>query len=66
MLRFAVAVCGVGVVESVAVTVKLLVPAVVGVPLIVPVVGPSTRPAGSVPVVTAQLTGFVPPVNVSV
>jgi hypothetical protein len=66
MLRFALAVCGVGVVESVAVTVKLLVPAVVGVPLIVPVVGLSVRPTGSVPVVTAQLTGFVPPVNVSV
>ena len=47
-------------------TVKLAAPAVVGVPLIVPVVELSARPAGRAPPVTDQLYGLVPPVAVSV
>jgi hypothetical protein len=42
------AVCGVGVAESVTLTTTLLlVPAVVGVPLITPVLGVIVRPAGN-------------------
>lgn len=43
------AVCGVGVVESVTITVKLNVPKVVGVPVIVPPDAPNVKPVGSVP-----------------
>ena len=54
MLRLLVDVCGVGVAESVTVTVKGNVPAVVGVPKIVP--EPlRLRPAGKLPDVTAQV-----------
>lgn len=53
------AVCGVGRVESVAVTVKVEVPVAVGVPVMAPVLASSDRPAGSEPVVTAQVTGGV-------
>ena len=58
MLRVAVAILA-GVEESVTVTVKLEVPAAVGVPEITP--APlNVRPAGSVPDVTAQVYGAVP------
>jgi hypothetical protein len=55
MPRFFVAVCAVGVSESVTVTVKFDVPAVVGVPEIAPVELFSESPLGRLPVVTAQL-----------
>ena len=51
MLNACVAVCAVGAVESVTLAVKLNVPAVVGVPEIVPVVPFNVNPAGRVPVV---------------
>jgi hypothetical protein len=44
----------VGVEESVARTVKLVVPAAVGVPEIIPVVADRLRPAGSVPELMLQ------------
>ncbi len=50
---------------SVVRTVKLLVPAVVGVPLMRPV-DDSVRPAGTDPAVTAQVKVPVPPDAVSV
>ena len=40
------------------------VTAVVGVPLISPVVGSMAKPAGKVPLVTANVFGEVPPVDV--
>jgi hypothetical protein len=49
MLRLAVAVSGV-VSESLTPTVKLEVPAAVGVPVITPVLAPSVNPAGRLPV----------------
>jgi hypothetical protein len=55
MLRFLVAVCGVGVSESVTVTVKFVVPEAVGVPVIAPVEAFSESPFGRLPVVTAQV-----------
>jgi len=57
MLRFALAVPLVGDSESVAVTVKFVVPVnvPVGVPEIAPVAVFKLNPAGRVPVVTAQL-----------
>ena len=61
MLSCLLTVCGVGVAESVAVTVKFQVPAVVGVPVIAPVDESSDNPAGSVPTVTLQVMGGVPP-----
>jgi len=60
--RFAV--CGVDSL-SVAVTVKLLAPTVVGVPLITPVVALRLRPAGRAPAVTAYLYGPMPPAAVT-
>jgi hypothetical protein len=51
----AVAFIGVGVVESVAWSVNVLVPAVVGVPPIEPF-GNSTSPGGSAPPTTLQVT----------
>jgi hypothetical protein len=57
--RAFVAVLAVGVVESVTVTVKFEVAAVVGVPEITPA-ELSVNPAGSVPVVTAHVYGVVP------
>jgi hypothetical protein len=54
MERLAGAVCA-GLSESVTVTVKLEVPAVVGVPVMSPVEASRVSPAGSVPVVTDQL-----------
>jgi hypothetical protein len=61
MESFALAVNGVGVLESVAVTVKDVVPITVGVPVMTPLLPLSARPAGSFPVVTDQNTGGVPP-----
>ena len=49
---------------SVAVTVNMKVPAVVGVPESVPS-GASVSPAGAAPVVTAQVYGAKPPVAVN-
>src|SRR5580704_17159468 len=52
---------------SLTVTLKLEVPATVGVPLITPLEAFSDKPAGSVPVLTVQLLyGGVPPVACSV
>jgi hypothetical protein len=50
----------VGVVASVALTVKMETPAVVGVPLIVPFAA-SVRPLGSEPEVMVQVYGVEPP-----
>src|SRR5262245_66570789 len=47
-------------------TVKLAVPAAVGVPLICPEAWVRVRPAGSVPLASDQLYGGVPPVAASV
>ena len=59
-------VCGVGVAESVTVTVKAEVPDVVGTPLICPVAGFRVRPVGKAPTVTLQVYGVVPPLACSV
>jgi hypothetical protein len=66
MLSDCVAVSAAGVLESVTMAVKLNDPAVVGVPEIVPLAVASVRPAGSVPALTLQLYGAVPPVAVKV
>jgi len=66
MLRDLVAVCAVGAVESVTLTVKLLVPEAVGVPEIAPVDAFSVNPAGKAPALKDQEYGVVPPVAVSV
>ena len=55
MLNDFVAVCAVGAVESVTLTVKLNVPAVVGVPEIVPLAVASVRPPGNAPALMLQL-----------
>ena len=57
-----VAVCAVGVVESVTFAVKLNEPAAVGVPETTPVVALRLNPAGSAPELMLQLYGVVPPV----
>jgi hypothetical protein len=57
-----VAVCAVGVVESVTLAMKLNGPDAVGVPEIVPVAADSVRPPGKAPELTLQLYGVVPPV----
>ncbi len=54
-------VLGVELSESVAWTVKVNPPAVVGVPVISPVDAPSTRPGGSDPTEMEKLTGETPP-----
>jgi hypothetical protein len=46
---------------SVAVTVKLYAPGVVGVPLMTPLAAFSAKPAGSVPLLMLNATGAVPP-----
>jgi hypothetical protein len=66
MLNDCVAVCAVGAVESVTLTVKLNDPAVVGVPEIVPLAAANVRPAGNAPELTLQLYGVVPPLADSV
>jgi len=60
------AVCGIGVVESVTITVKLNVPKVVGVPEIVPPDPPSVKPVGSVPELMLHKWVVVPPEAASV
>ena len=66
MVRTTVAVRCLGVLASVADTVNVAVPADVGVPLMVPELAPRARPAGSFPADTAQVTGAVPPEEISV
>jgi hypothetical protein len=51
-------------VESVTLTVNENGPAVVGVPVIAPVVGFNVRPGGRAPVATENVYGPVPPVTV--
>jgi hypothetical protein len=48
--------------ESVTCTVKFVIPAAVGVPLIIPVESFSASPAGKLPLEIAQEYGGVPPV----
>ncbi len=52
--------------ESVAVTVKVNVPGVVGVPEITPPLVSGDKPVGRAPVVTLKVYGPVPPVAVKV
>jgi hypothetical protein len=61
-----IAIWAVGEFESVTLGVKLNVPAVVGLPEIVPVAAASVRPAGSAPELMLQLCGVVPPLACSV
>ena len=61
MLRALVAVCAVGVVESVIFTVKLAAPEAVGVPLIAPLDAFKVSPAGSDPTEMDHVYGVVPP-----
>jgi hypothetical protein len=61
MLTDCVAVCAVGVVESVTFTVKVEVPVPVGVPEMTPE-ELRLRPIGSAPELTDQVYGVVPPV----
>ena len=62
--RACVAVCAVGVVLSVALTVKLYVPEAVGVPeIVLPL---SVRPVGSEPAEMDHVYGLVPPLAASV
>ena len=56
----------VGVLESAAVTVKFDVPPAVGDPVMSPLPLSSESPAGSDPLVTAQETGAVPPLDARV
>jgi hypothetical protein len=65
MLSDCVVACAVGAVESVTLTAKLKVPAVVGVPEIVPLAAASVRPAGNAPELMLQVSGVVPPLEVS-
>lgn len=62
MLNCFVAVCAVGVDESVAFTVNVNVPAAVGVPVMAPLVAPMESPAGSAPALMVNVSGFNPPV----
>jgi hypothetical protein len=62
MLKAFVAVIAVGVLESVAVTVKLEVPAVVGMPEITPFAA-KTNPVGRDPGGTVQVMGVAPPAD---
>ncbi len=62
MLNFCVALCAVGVVESVTFTVKPKVPAAVGVPEIAPVEAFKFRPGGREEALMDQVYGVVPPV----
>ena len=60
--NLAVAVIGVGDDESVAVTVNLDIPRVVGVPVMAPELPARLSPTGSFPEVIDHITGGVPPV----
>jgi len=66
MDKAAVAVCAVGVAESVTLAVNGEEPAVVGVPEIVPFAALRFKPAGSVPELMDHVYGVVPPVAVRV
>jgi hypothetical protein len=66
MLNACVAVCGVGEVESVALTVKLVVAAALGVPVMAPVLGSSEAQEGSEPEEMLQVIGAAPPLDMSV
>jgi hypothetical protein len=66
MLRFAVAETGVGVSLSVTLAVKLYGPAVVGVPVIAPVLVFRLRPVGRLPALMLQVYGPTPPDEASV
>ena len=55
ILRLAVAVCAVGVLESVTLAVKLDVPAAVGLPEICPVLAFSGSPLGRLPALMLQV-----------
>ena len=66
MLNWLDFVCGVGVAESVTITVKAEVPDVVGTPLICPVAAFKVKPSGRAPTVTLQVYGVVPPLACSV
>ena len=52
--------------ESVARTVKVAAAALVAVPLTTPVLVPSVRPEGSVPLLSAHVYGEMPPLALSV
>jgi hypothetical protein len=60
IVKACVAVCAVGVVESVTLAVNENEPDAVGVPEIVPA-EESVKPAGRAPALTLQLYGVVPP-----
>ena len=66
MLNDLTATLGVGVEESVNDTEKLNSPVAVGVPEIVPARLSNTRPGGTLPLVTAHVSGAVPPKEVKV
>ena len=66
MLKDWVAVCAVGVVESVTFAVKLNEPDDVGVPEIVPLEAFNVSPPGNAPELMLQLYGVVPPLPASV
>jgi len=66
MLSCCVAVCAVGVVESVTFTVKLNEPEPVGAPEICPVEAVRLRPGGSTPELMLHVYGVVPPLAASV
>ena len=66
IVKLLVAVCGVGVLLSVAVTENGNVPAAAGGPLMVPVDGSSASPGGRLPELTDQVTGATPPLDASV
>jgi hypothetical protein len=65
ILKLLVAVVGVED-ESVTRTVKFEVPAVVGVPVILPVEAFRAKPPGSAPVAIDQVCGWVPPLAINV
>ena len=64
--KVATAVCFVGMLESVTCTVKLYVPAVVGVPEMRPELPARFNPGGRVPLLTDHVYGDVPPVRANV
>jgi len=66
MLSVCVAVCAVGVVESVTCTVKFELPVALGVPEMAPVDAAKVNPAGNDPELTLQVYGDVPPLAASV
>ena len=65
ILNACVCVCW-GLPESTALTVKLLVPSAVGVPVMPPVAVFRERPVGRLPLARLQVIGSVPPVACTV